>query len=193
MRRLLAQTTPGQAGTALSVAHKESRLTACTCRGIGLFPRSRWPRRCWPLSRLLTSLLAVTLALPLAVGTLDVALLAEAGAELEACEGRVKHLTTEVGRLQAQLLALQRANGEPTRSGHDGTIGGLRDETVTKASPGVSVPSEITVGREGLHDANRRRQEAAGILRAHPVETHACMQRVGNSLFWRPRDRDATR
>ena len=119
----------------------------------------------------------MTLALPLAVGTLN-ALLAEAGTELEACEGRVKHLTTEVGRLQAQLLALQRANGEPTRAGHDGTIGGLRVGTVTEASPGVSVPSEIMARREGLHDAHRRRQEVAGILRAPPVGAQACKQSV---------------
>ncbi len=131
----------------------------------------------------------MTVALPLAVSTLDVALLAEAGTELAACEGRVKHLTAEVGRLQAQLLSLQRANGEPMRAGRDGTIGGLRVGTVSEASPGVSLPSEITAGRDSLHDANRRRQEVAGILRAHPVETHAWMQRVGNGLFWRPRDR----
>ncbi len=178
MRRLLAQTTLGQAGTGLCLAPKESHLTACTCRDIGLFLRSRWPRRCWPLWRLLTSLLVVTLALPLTVGTLDVGLVAEAGAKLEACEGRVKRLTAEVGRLQAQVLALQRANGEPTRAGRDGTIGGLRVGTVTEASPGVSVPSEIMARREGLHDAHRRRQEVAGILRAPPVGAQACMQSV---------------
>ena len=88
--------------------------------------------------------------------------LAEAGTKLQACEARVMHLTVEIGRLQALVLSLQR--DEP-RGGRDRIIGGgvgVRVETATKGPSGMAA---TLIGREGLDDAHRRRQEVAGRYR----------------------------
>jgi hypothetical protein len=94
---------------------------------------------------------------------LDDGPLAEAGTKLLACEDRVMHLTVEIGRLQALVLSLQR--DEPTRGGRDRIIGGgvgVRVETATKGPSGMAA---TLIGREGLDDAHRRRQEVAGRYR----------------------------
>ena len=127
------------------------------------------------LPRLLTTVLVAALGLPSAVCARDAGPLAAAGLKLRACEDRVEHLTAEVGRLQAQLLALQRAGGEPTRGGRDGGAiqggGGARAGTANEAPPGVLAPSAMPVGRVDLDDPHRRRQEVAGRASFH---LHKC-------------------
>jgi hypothetical protein len=132
------------------------------------------PGRRSALPRLLTTVLVAALGLPSAVCTRDEGLLASTGTKLRVCEDRVEHLTAEVGRLQAQLLALQRADGEPTRGGQDGAIGGgggARAGTANEAPSGVLVPSAMPVGRVDLDDPHRRRQEVAGRASFH---LHKC-------------------
>ena len=97
----------------------------------------------------------------------------EASTKLQACEARVKHLTAEIGRLQAHVVSLQRAGGEPIRGDRDGTegLGGgaVRIATGNAVPSGTLAVSEMPIMREdsGGDDVHRRRQEDAGALRTH--------------------------
>jgi hypothetical protein len=143
-----------------------SPFLACECRRTPLRGRRS------SVSRLLTTAWIMALVLPHAMCTLDEGPRDEASTKLQACEARVKHLTAEIGRLQAHVVSLQRAGGEPIRGDRDGAEGGggaVRVATGNEAPSGTLAPSEMPITREdsGSDDVHRRRQEDAGARRTH--------------------------
>jgi len=148
------------------IATGHSPFLACECR------RTLLRGRRSSVSRLLTTAWIMALVLPHAMCTLDEGPRDEASTKLQACEARVKHLTAEIGRLQAHVVSLQRAGGEPIRGDRDGAegLGGraLRIATGNKEPSGTLAPSEMPIKREDSgDDVHRRRQEDAGALRTH--------------------------
>ena len=165
-----------------------SPFLACECRRTSLRGRRS------SVSRLLTTAWITALVLPHAMCLLDEGPPVEASTKLQACEARVKHLTAEIGRLQAHVVSLQRAGGQPIRGDRDGTegLGGraVRIATGNEEPSGTLAPSEMPITREDLgDDGHRRRQEDAGALRTH-VGCSTCARSCGSrALFLSVRSR----
>jgi hypothetical protein len=168
---------------------------ACECRkglhGGEITPGSRFGSSL--PGRRLIFVWIVTLLLPRAICTLDEGPLTQAGMQLplplqlKACEARVDHLTTEIGRLQAQLSALYRADTEVTRGGRDGVMeGGLsgRVRTANERPSATFAPSEISGDSLDVH---RKRQKFGGTLQ--PSHTDSCIFALAGSLLLRQQRR----